>query len=54
VIRPQDSVDEPDRGRSAGYDKNGTAEHLFSIKKMVDGRGLEPPTSALRTPRSPN
>jgi len=23
-------------------------------QKLVEGRGFEPPTSALRTPRSPN
>ena len=28
--------------------------HNVQLQRMVDGKGLEPSTSALRTPRSPN
>ena len=52
VIRAQNGMDQAQGGRGSGDDPDLMIEH--AQKKMVDGRGFEPPTSALRTPRSPS
>ena len=63
VVRADDGMDEPERRGRAGQDPDLPIDHHGSsrsgspgdgVKKMVDGRRLELPTSALRTPRSPN
>ena len=56
VVGPDDGVDEADRGRRPGQNPNLVrhAPIIPEIKDLVDGRRLELPTSALRTPRSPS
>jgi hypothetical protein len=39
---------------SMGSDAGGQARDFLGEESMVEGKGFEPSTSALRTPRSPN
>src|SRR5262245_5798763 len=58
---PHPAISSPSRKKAPGSLKNATQRHndrdptCKSLSfQMVEGKGFEPSTSALRTPRSPN